>query len=65
MVGEDGQIQSASETPVSLFGFAPEGVVGLCITDVVENLATGAAFLGGVLPLLELLVAKWVDGRTG
>lgn len=59
VVGEDGKIQSASDTPVSLFGFSPEGLIGLCITDLVENLATGSAFLGGITPLLELLVERW------
>lgn len=59
VIGEDGIVQSTSDTPLSLFGFSSKGMVGVSIIDVVEDLAIGASVLGGIEPMLELLALRW------
>lgn len=60
LVGEDGVVKSVSETPMSVFGFAPGGVVGVSITTIIQELEIGALALGGVYPLLELLATRYL-----
>lgn len=58
VLGEDGIVQSTSNTPISLFGFTAKSMVGVSITDVIEDLAIGAAVLGGMEPMLEVLALR-------
>lgn len=58
LVGEDGKIQSASDTPLSVFGFASGGLAGMSIMKIVEDMATDSDALGGITPLLEMLAAR-------
>lgn len=61
LVGEDGKIQYASETPLSVFGFAPGGVVGMNISEIVEDLAAASEAAGGIRRLLEMLASRYVN----
>lgn len=58
LVGEDGIITCASDTPISVFGFAAGGLVGMNISDIVDDIAAGSIAAGGIQRLLAVLAAR-------